>query len=994
MVRLKNGDLITEEIKKAFKEKTTYSYLDVYNGETLEYTISYDDYLTKVEYYDDKCDPEDGKFIGKATTRQIDVEIKNIDNQFNIDGKEVEYVIGVFLDNGETAEISYGRFIPSEIENKEIEETTTFTAYDYMAKTDIPYTCTIKAFPVTLVDFAKDVCSQCGVNLGNTNFRNANKRVINANPFQGGENCREVVKSIAKLSFSVAYIDVDNRLYFGFEQKDIADEEITTDDYFELSPNTQPEPLNKVTLRSSEVTASGQSIGYKGNYSNDLYYLVGDIVNYNDTKYYCIQEGKGNLPTNETYWKVYTAFEINDVKELIIEEDYFAYTDTLRNEFLKEAVDLYGLVYYPVEIDLLGSIYLQFNDTLKITNSKNKELKTYCFNNDHTYNGVLYNTITSPSLTDEEEKHDYQTEQDNFSQRTYIEINKANQSILAAIKKIGEATSQYVKLKAQLDEIEAEIGSITDITITGEGYGKLTFTDINQSEPIYMRIHAQGEDITPLYPSDNLYPRNDLYPHNREIIFKNTTDGTEIEYNLPSNLYYLDEDTYDEFVLDYENTQCYVIHRVEIIEGQKVKRTNEIIENIDDYPSIPLTEGDYTITIPYCLSAYLYIRLMAKNIYTSQFATQVQLNSAITQTESSITQSVNAEIAKANGEIEKISGELSLKLDTNKLVSTINAQANVITITSDYFKLTADGHITATGGTIAGLTMSTNSEGSSYLYKSFTSGSSKYQSGLYIPKTTTGSSVFLYAGVDITSGSNLLTNSNFYVTHNGNAYARNFNIISDGALNFWYSNGKIQSSYNRNSITRYNDDGAKWIQEGRGFSNGTAISHTMWIYNAQYYQIQDGVHKKAIVNFHRINDSSSSNLDSEFYSDIHVWGTRQTDGITNSIYIRGYEVSTNASDERLKENIVDCTENASEIIAKIPMISFDWKKDIHTKEAGQHIPIGYGAQRTQKEYDKAVNYNEENDTYQMNLINLSSLHTKSIQEILKRLEKLENGKTY
>ena len=29
-----------------------------------------------------------------------------------------------------------------------------------------------------------------------------------------------------------------------------------------------------------------------------------------------------------------------------------------------------------------------------IINSKNKELKTYCFNNDHTYNGVLYNTIT------------------------------------------------------------------------------------------------------------------------------------------------------------------------------------------------------------------------------------------------------------------------------------------------------------------------------------------------------------------------------------------------------------------------------------------------------------------------------------------------------------------------------------------------------------------------------------------------------------------------
>lgn len=953
MVRLKNGDLITEEIKKAFKEKTTYSYLDVYNGETLEYTFSYDDYLTKVEYYDDKCDPEDGKFIGKATTRQIDVEIKNIDNQFNIDGKEVEYVIGVFLDNGETAEISYGRFIPSEIENKEIEETTTFTAYDYMSKTDIPYTCTIKAFPVTLVDFAKDVCSQCGVNLGNTNFRNANKRVINANPFQGGENCREVVKSIAKLSFSVAYIDIDNRLYFGFEQKDTTDEEITTDDYFELYPNTQPEPLNKVTLRSSEVKASGQSIGYKGNYSNDSYYLVGDIVNYNNTKYYCIQEGKGNLPTNETYWEVYTAFEINDVKELIIEEDYFAYTDTLRNEFLKEAVDLYGLVYYPVEIDLLGSIYLQFNDTLKITNSKNKELKTYCFNNDHTYNGVLYNTITSPSLTDEEEKHNYQTEQDTFSQRTYIEIDKANKSIVAAIKKLGEATSQYVQLKAQLDEIEAEIGSITDITITGEGYGKLTFTDINQSEPIYMRVHAQGEDITPLYPSDNLYPRNDLYPHNREIIFKNTTDGTEIEYNLPSNLYYLDEDTYDEFVLDYENTQCYVIHRVEIIEGQKVKRTNEIIENIDDYPSIPLTEGDYTITIPYCLSAYLYIRLMAKNIYTSQFATKVELRSSLKLTEESIISEVNKEITPVKGDVIKLSSQIE------QTVKSISLKVN-------------------NGETTAGIVITLERE----------DGTSQELEGTIDMKGIVNFNDLKGTGTTTINGANIMTGTitaNKIDTSKLTLGTSNTGSeISASGIDWLTGQVNSPSGQSSNPIAYFGAFNKNNMHLPR-HSVGAEIWDNGDIYLRRLYT-ESGADSSSYMGFIKTVLASNRVASINYILGHTSAGSR---GINVNTYAESYDIYASTSDEQLKENIVDAEIDGLSTINKIRLISFNWK------DTGKYQALGFSAQQLQTICEDFVNAvkQPENSKYdeilQVRDFNILPYVVKGLQEASAELKEVK-----
>lgn len=943
MIRLKNGDLITEEIKKAFKEKTTYAYLNVYSNNNYEYKLSYDDYLTKVEYYDDKCDPEDGKFIGKATTRQIDVEFKNVDSQFKMDGKEVEYVIGTILDNGETAEISYGNFVVSEFENKEIEETTTFTAYDYMSKTDVPYACGIKAFPVSLLDFAKDVCEQCGLKLGNSTFRNSNKKIINANPFLGGENCREVIKSIAKLSFTVAHINYDNRLYFEFDLKDTADEEITTDDYFELSPNTDLEPLNKVTLRSSEVTASGQSIGYKGNYSNDLYYLVGDIVNYNSEKYYCIQEGKGNLPTNSSYWEVYTNIVINDVKELIIEEDYFAYTDTLRNEFLKEAVNLYGLMYFPVEIDLLGSIYLQFNDVLQITNTKNEKSKTYCFNNEHTYNGVLYNTITSPVLTEEEEKHTYQTEKDTFEARTYIEIDKANKNIEASIKELGDATSKYSTLKEQLDKIQAEIGSITDITVSAEGYGTVELDDVNTSEPIYIKIHAQGEDITPLYPSNTLYPSNSLYPHNRELLFKNKTDDQTVVYNLPCNLYYLDEETYDEFVLDYENAMCYVTHRVEIIEGQKVKRTNEIIEDFE-FPQIILTEGDYIVTIPYCLSSYLEVQLMAKNLYTAQFATQVQLRTALTLTETSITQSVGAEIKKTNGEVEKISGELSLKLDTNKLVSTFNAQANIITLTSDYFKLSPNGFITATGGTIAGWNIV-----KSALFKNYTVNNVEYQCGIYGANTND----FIYAGVPV---GGYLSDGKVQIKKNGDF------VLKDGTLNNVTINA---ANFTGGSIS---------------LSGGTINQPNFEVYSGSQTSVIlpayiDLKSDSATLAMNGINTKSRAYLSNS--DDNPQLGLLKTDGTATFIHATGITTPslTQTSKSEFKKNF-EKLENALEIVKNTDI----YKYNLKTQKDNEKKHIGFVIGNDFNYSSEITNVDEEGNEIGVDIYSMESVLWKAVQE--------------
>ena len=76
-----------------------------------------------------------------------------------------------------------------------------------MSKFDVRY-IPIVTYPATLKDIVQDICNQCGVELGSTEFRNSNK-TIESNPFLNAEQCREVIKSVAKVSFSTLFgIDI------------------------------------------------------------------------------------------------------------------------------------------------------------------------------------------------------------------------------------------------------------------------------------------------------------------------------------------------------------------------------------------------------------------------------------------------------------------------------------------------------------------------------------------------------------------------------------------------------------------------------------------------------------------------------------------------------------------------------------------------------------------------------------------------------------------
>ena len=250
-------------------------------------------------------------------------------------------------------------------------------------------------FPCTYAELAEDVCNQCGLELGNNTFRNADK-LVSEIFFIDSEQCRVVLKEIAKIAFSWVRVATDNKVYFDFHKRDMqdADEIFTLDDYIELEPNDETIPINTIVLRNSAIESENITIK-----DDDL------IAEY----------GKQ--------------------KELVVNEDYFAYSQEKRQELIEASRELMGLVYYPVNLKSIGTIYLENNDIIGVQNKKGDILNTYCFNHTIDFNGVLFDRIESPAMTEVETELQHESAEDLSKRRTEIIVNKAMQQIEATVKK-------------------------------------------------------------------------------------------------------------------------------------------------------------------------------------------------------------------------------------------------------------------------------------------------------------------------------------------------------------------------------------------------------------------------------------------------------------------------------------------------------------------------------------------------------------------------------
>ena len=467
---VENFESLNKEVKKAFLTNITKAY--IIRGSD-NFKISQDNYLKDLKLEELRFIPDTG-FLGGTVARRITINFNNVDNQFNIQDEDLQLFIGVEYNNTDYY-VKMGNFIVQKPETENTTDNTSFEALDYMCKFNQPYIDEIE-YPCKLVDLAENVCNQAGIELGNKDFKNSDF-IVTDNQFVSGEPLRTVIGAIALSAFSWARIKQDNKLYIDFQKKEIPEEEIDYNSFFNLNfASKEYGPINKIILRNSQVEGENVSI------QDDA------------------------------------SIEKDGLHELVIADNPFAYTQEKRMQLIEAGRELFGLRYMPVNsVNTIGYVYLDANSFISLKDMQEKVVNTYVFNHTIDYDGTILDEIASPALTETETKYTYTPEELQRLQKTEITVNKYEQKITEIVENQSEFESKLTQVVTDLDGIKQEVSNSVIYKRDVSGITEIKLEGSAPTEIITLEIEGNKTYEANLFPSEDLFPSEELYP-NMEVL--------------------------------------------------------------------------------------------------------------------------------------------------------------------------------------------------------------------------------------------------------------------------------------------------------------------------------------------------------------------------------------------------------------------------------------------------------------------------------------------
>ena len=603
-------------------------------------------------------------------------------------------------------------------------------------------------------------------------------------------------------------------------------------------------------------------------------------------------------------------------------------------------------------------------------------------------------------------------------------VEEISQTVSETTKEQNEKISQVTQT---VDELNSKIKDIADITITGESnFATVDLDNINQSEPITIKIRPVGENISYLYPNDNLFPSDILYPKVRTLRFTNKTTGEVFDYELPDDLLYYDSENYDEFILEYDSHTVFVNKRVEYNTDGTTYVLDKPTTVEYEFQKIELTDGDYTVNLLGYDNAYIFVRLMAQNIYTTQFATRAEVNSEISQTTEEINLSVDKKLESYSTTTEMnsaiqitasgINQTVSQKVGKNEVVSSINQSAETVKINAN--KVDVNGVVTAinnnTSTTINGNKITTGSITANQVASDVITANNFSSQNINADRITSGTINGNNVTVTNLSASNITGGTLSADKINGGTISASAINLGSGTFTA-NTSGTIRAT--SGSIGGFSLDGSSGLTSSYGTirPNGNLLLYPNYgsaryvLSSAMTFNAQGGV---VIASSSNAGISApSSNLDLKACSGATAYlacmansdgsGERSAVNCTNGILkftssgYCTYNGSTvfGSSSRATKENIVDLTEKQKDevydLIKNIPTKQFDYKK-----EYGK--PFNYGfiiedientklndlLHITQAENNKNIKMYSTEDLARLELI--------TIQKLMDKIEILEN----
>lgn len=517
---------------------------------------------------------------------------------------------------------------------------------------------------------------------------------------------------------------------------------------------------------------------------------------------------------------------------------------------------------------------------------------------------------------------------------------------------VANNTGQISILTQSVGELNSKIQDIADITTSGEStYAIINLENINESQPIMIKVHPTRDNISFLYPRNNLYPKNDLYSPQRTIQFKNTSTNEIFLYELQDDLLFYDENNYDEFYFDYDSEIVQITKRCKYNADGSVSLLSAEEYETYTFPTpeeFYLTTGNYEIRLLGYNFGYIMVRAMASNIYTSQFATRSELS----QTASNIR--------------TEVSGEYATKNELQTVDSRITQTATEITseVSQTYeTKSDAEDSYTRLNSTITQTAEDINLQVSQKV------GDNEVISKINL---STESAKIQAPKVDV-EGVLTVINNDTTTTINGNKI----------------TTGTITASQVNSSIITTSNFSAQNINAGR-ITSGTLTSRA--INNGSgTFSVTTGGYLTAVsgkFGSWTLNGTGIYSDNARLYPDYLGFKNNGTGGWTSQAWWR---IGQGASDKRLKKNIKELTDNYDNFFNELKPVSFKWKAGDDKEHFGF---IAQDIQEAEKNnnLDLDMVYKNENDNYlNLDKRELIALNTWQIQKLKQENKELRNA---
>lgn len=891
--------------------------------------------------------------ILKSVMKQLDLD-SNIDIPLNT---ILTCQFGVKIGN-EYEYINFGNFVVFSSEKQENEKAYRITCYDKMLYSMKDYETMNITYPITIRDYINAIATHLGLEFANNNeiFANYNRNIQSELYLDSEGNSlnytfRDVLDELAQVTASTICINENDELEIRYitNTNDKIDENYFKDTNVNIGEKYGP--VNTIVLSRS---ANADNIYYPNVLpENPIEIKITDnqIMNFNDRADY--------MP---------------DIYAKLNGLEYYL------NDFSSTGITYYELCdKYNVQIG--DEVYpcIMFNDDINITTG----LEEY-----------IYTDMPKEGETD----YTKADKTDRKINQTYLLVDKQNQVITSVINNVSEQNNKISEITQTVDEINQKIGEITGITVSGESNeGNVLLEGVNASEPITIKVRPLNatNNISYLYPYDNLYPSSSLYPKSRTIRFIRTyieegvTKTESIDYELPDDLLYYDSTHYDEFYLNYDSNTCQITKRCKYNADGSIGLLSQETIITYPYPTINLEDGDYEVQLLGYNVGYLFVTLMASNIYTTQFATRVEMTSAINQTASEINATVSLKLDEEEythaSIVAKINDNTSqIKIDADKIDinatdvinilagNTINLTSKSIAITSNNFSVDTSGNLRCSNATISG----TLTAGSGSSIGGWTATNTLLYSGSgssYVALSSSTSDTY-----SMWAGNSNANSAPFRVSRAGSLYASGMTIAGSSTISGTLTGGTISgSAINGGSISISKNNNAYYFNmgvttshpncsglnvgsgginvNGLGFnSNGSAFTFSSQInvpvLYASSYLTTNRIEANGSVNIHSGgNDGSYANNGGIYMATGQVSGTPShitlnADPGRGLVYAEGYGTvrgrvaidSSGPSSRCLKKDIKDYKseeyDEALKLLNEIKIYNYKYKYKIHDKE--------------------------------------------------------------